>query len=72
MTIRLPAEDCGRPWTTPAAKHFKYWRNLRLTKKNYTMRPMYTQRSAQSYTSLYIKDEMRERAAQRTGFAKQQ
>lgn len=40
--------------------------------KNYTIWPMYTQRSRQPYTSLYTKDEMLERAAKPRGFTKQQ
>lgn len=54
MTIRLPAEERGRPWTTPAAKHFKYRRNPRLTKKKlHDVAYVHTAQQAIFYQPLY-------------------
>ena len=53
MTIRLTAEECGRPWTTPAAKHFKHWRNLRLTKKLHDVAYVHTAQQATLHQPLY-------------------
>jgi len=53
MTIRLTAGECGRPWSIPATKHFKYRRNQRLTKKLHDLAYVHTAQQATLYQPLY-------------------